>query len=328
MLDFSKATSYLNIKREEKQNDIDILEKVVNEIDSSSNDGKIINLYDFEPALSILVKYNYLRFINSVIPKDAMIDYVNVIFRFKPLIKNKTITNFKKIKIVDDKFIDAQSFITVFKEFYKIMKMGSKIDVDDYRIISDLIVSYVIQFSKTIKNLKSKLSNEINKIDELLEIINKLQKDYDLNILEYEELVRKYSKIIRNDKLFKDDSLKELNIDLRNNVKENKNKKEPIKDEMQLKIGTRESRKKEYEKQKQKEELEQKMKKLNKDSLVWVELIFEQIESDCEEFISNPNSYLPNFTEKQSTLIKEVAYKQAKFKDMDPIIVEILKNSY
>ena len=340
MIDYKLAKSYLNLIQEEKVEEINIIDDYI-DLHEKSKGGMIININDFSMFFNLLEKHNYLRFVNSIITKENLIEFFNAVYKKNTLKLKSVMKEVEKVNIENYKFMDSQSLIIFLLHMHKVLEkvgslkiIGNKIvekkTKEENKKLAEMIQLHMTCIFRNINDLsfklKAKLNNDLDKINELLDIINKLNIKEVIDD-EYENLVKRYSKLIRNDNLFDNEDLQSLNIVLREKVKENKNKsKEKFQENINTKLGTREERKIRHQKEKELEEIESLKKELDSDSKIWIDLILEQIESDEEDFINHPSNYLPNYKENQYNLIMKTILKIAEYKDLDDMVKEVLKN--
>ncbi len=203
-------------------------------------------------------------------------------------------------------------------------------------MLHDLLMTYITDFCTATSDLIAKLKNYLSKTSSLLDIVEELKQiDVNLDSELFKNKLDKYSKSIRNDELFKNDDLNNLNFELRNEyhlVEKNKNKSRRKETQDKngtstvIKLGKRKDRKAMYQKNRLLSEIEVLKEELNEDSKVWVELILEQIKEDSDSFVQNPSMYLPGFKEDQSCLIKDIVLKELMYDDADEKIINALKN--
>ncbi len=348
MVSYEKALSCLKLKEEIYQKDVEILKKVAADLRYSNENDAAFDFSKYESPINVLEKYDYLKFIDSIFSKEKLIFIIKKMCENNIKLKfSYKIGEIENIKISNEKFENSISFMTTLKILYIILqkKRGYKVkrgkvvfkntkssDKKDVEFLFEILAYYNTDFYDTISRLINKITVNLDKISNLINIIENLKRiDINLNTELFKENLDKYSKAIRNDELFKNDDLNSLNLELREEYRlaeKNKSRKKESQDNAAaiIKLGKREDRKAMYQKNKLFLEIGALKEELNEDSKTWVELILEQIKEDSDSFVQNPSMYLPGFKEDQSCLIKDIVLKELMYNDADEKIINALKN--
>ncbi len=96
------------------------MQKTIKDIKATS-DGSTMKISKLIPALEILKKYNYLRYIDSFLDKSFFIDYIKIMYKNNPILKRSALKKINTINIEDGKFLDPISFAITLDELYEVL---------------------------------------------------------------------------------------------------------------------------------------------------------------------------------------------------------------
>ncbi len=300
----------------------------------------------YKPCV-ILLKYGYNRFMKTNYSLEAYEDMLRKM-------GNPAFLNIYSKKILKDVNISKNMFSNVDSYIYFMQRLCrpnviKSIELNDIRdnktkdgknLMEILINNPINVFMEQVNSFISKYSTIIEYLRELIFEINNVkatQISNDINQFKicYDKFYSIVSKpkieikCVENLKVKLKEEINKINSHEDNSKEEFNNK---VKASNVIKTGTRKERMEQYIEQNRKKQLindvQNLRKKLDEDSIIWINLLVEELqlldENGIKEFLQNPNKNLPNNSEIKKDIIIKATAMELDYKDADKRIVNTL----
>lgn len=248
---------------------------------------------------------------------------------------------FSEVNIKNGKIKDAESYVNLMQRLFAPGQRRSfkSVDKDNKKDNKNGIQHNILE--KTKSKFINAMDCFLNKNLKIMNIYNELIKK--LNVVKQSignddnyknacDDLFSYLKVERVDLGILDNLKVELKSKIKTEVITNEKAKINKKnlDNKPVKQGTRDERIKIYAKTKLKEEIEKQSKALDDDSKLWVDILVDQLNGMnlkiTNDFIDDPNAYLPDKTDNNYNQILELTMNKLKYVDADPTVIDTLSN--
>lgn len=308
----------------------------------SNGFNKTIFSDEFEKVCNILNLYGYKSFMTSGITYN---EYEKI---FKLVSKRSGKLFLKDIKMKENKYLTASSYINMMQRLYKSEKYLKIMDDSRKKMIIDknkdivggasLLETLITEPKNKFMSMTNSFLNDkrfmLKDMATLKGLLNNIlymdiQKDYN----KFKALSNEIFRIIKRNS-FDYELLEDIKIELRSEIKayedflerlKNKNK---VIENKEFKQGNRNERINEYKKDKLKQEIKMKKSSLSSESKLWIDILVDQLLAFDKDMIYNfktdYKSYLPVENNDINEII-DVVIKQLEYKDASEDIIDTLK---
>ena len=287
----------------------------------------------------------------NVLIKNRFDDFLILPFNIKDLkeitkMQGDMITKlfFNDVNIKNGKIKDSCSYVNLMQRLFAPGQRRSfkKVDKDSKKDNKNGIQYNILEKTKTkfISSMECFLSKNLKIINAYTKLINKLSavKQSIGNDDDYKKACEDLFSYIKDEHIDLG-IIDNLKVDLKNKIKKEEKDNKKIKESKiekeklgnnSVKQGTREERIKAHEKEELNKTILRESKALNADANFWVDLLVDQLkEMDLKttnDFLEDPESYLPDENENNYNQILELTMNKLKYVDADSVVIDTLSN--